>query len=533
MKGNSWRGGLLFGAVTIVPVIGLMLLGNRLAQLPFLPYDVFDWLARVLPGWLIVPSIGLMVRIITALNVGPTASTAKAAEHSLAILIFVPAGGAAGAVLEAITAKRPETSERLGTIGGIVLSAAAIAIEVSLGFPAISAVTGSLWIIIVLTVWGWLLGRLLQAWPAPAPAEPAPRLSRREFLAVVGGGAAATTLATVGLSSWLRRSPPPPAAALPPIDTSGTSGPAASPSDATLAARILPAPGTRPELTSNDDFYRIDIDSIPPQVDGASWRLELGGLVDHPMSLTLDQLRARPAVSQFVTMQCISNPVGGDLTGTSRWTGLRLKDLMAEAGLQPAATGIAIRSSDGFYETVSLTDAADDRTLLVYEMNGEPLPTGHGFPLRIYIPDRYGMKQPKWITHMEAVDQAQPGYWVERGWSQEARAQTVSVIDTVALDSQSGGPATVPVGGIAWAGARGISKVEVQVDEGPWASVELRVPPLSPLTWVQWRYDWPYQAGRHVFRVRAYDTNGAPQVADVSDTFPDGATGYHSMTVTA
>ncbi len=533
MKRNSWRSGALLGAVTIVPVVGLMLLGDRLAQLPFLPFDLFDWLARVLPGWLIVPSIGLMVRIITALNVGPTASSAKAAEHSLAILIFIVGGGLVGAVLAGVTGKRPETAARIGTIAGVVLSVVAIAVEASLGFSAAGAVTGSVWIIIVLALWGWVLGRSLQAWPAAAPVEPAPRLSRRQFLTVIGGGAAATTLAALGLSNWLRRSPPPPPAALPPIDTGGTSGPAASPPQPTLAARITPAPGTRPEVTANDDFYRIDIDSIPPQVDGASWRLELGGLLNHPMTLTLDQLRARPAVSQFVTMQCISNPVGGDLTGTSRWTGLRLKDLLAEAGLQAAATGIAIRSVDGFYETVSRADATDDRTLLVYEMNGEPLPSDHGFPLRIYIPDRYGMKQPKWITHMEAIDQAQLGYWVERGWSQEARAQTVSVIDTVALDSQSGNPATVPVGGIAWAGARGIGKVEVQVDDGPWAAVELRVPPLSLLTWVQWRYDWPYQAGRHIFRVRAYDANGEPQIAGVSDTFPNGATGYHSLTVAA
>ncbi len=533
MKRDSWLGGALIGALTALPVIGLMLLGDRLAQLPFLPFDLFDWLARVLPGWLIVPSIGLMVRVITVLHVGPTASSAKAAEHSLAILIFIVGGGLFGAILAGVTGQRPGTAARTGTIEGFILSAAAIAVEASLGFSAADAVNSSVWIVIVLTLWGWALGRLLQALPAPESAGPAPRLSRRQFLTVVGGGAAATTLGALGLSNWLRRSPPPPPAAPQPIDTSGTTGAAASPPQPTLAARITPAPGTRPEVTANPDFYRIDIDSIPPQVDGASWKLELGGLVDHPMSLTLDQLRSRPAFTQFVTMQCISNPVGGDLTGTSRWTGLRFKDLLADAGLQASAIGIAIRSVDGFYETVSRADAADDRTLLVYEMNGEPLPPDHGFPLRIYIPDRYGMKQPKWITHMEAVDQAQLGYWVERGWSQEARPETVSVIDAVALDAQSGTPATAPVGGIAWAGARGISRVEVQVDDGPWTAVELRVPPLSPLTWVEWRYDWPFQAGRHTFRVRAYDAKGEPQVAGVSDPFPSGATGYHSLTVSA
>jgi hypothetical protein len=170
----------------------------------------------------------------------------------------------------------------------------------------------------------------------------------------------------------------------------------------------------------------------------------------------------------------------------------------------------------------------DERTLLVYAMNGEPLAVEHGYPLRIYIPNRYGMKQPKWITRMEVLDHIGPGYWVDRGWSAQAIVQTTSVIDgatTKKVDPKSN---NVPFGGIAWAGARGISKVEVQLDDTPWAAARLRTPPLSPLTWVQWRYDWPAQTGEHVVRVRAYDGSGKMQTTELHTDYPDGATGIYS-----
>jgi hypothetical protein len=162
-------------------------------------------------------------------------------------------------------------------------------------------------------------------------------------------------------------------------------------------------------------------------------------------------------------------------------------------------------------------------------MNGETLPVEHGFPLRIYIPNRYGMKQPKWITRIEAIDREGSGYWVDRGWSEEARPQIVSVIDTVAKDKPT--EAKIPIGGIAWAGDRGIQKVELQVDDGEWVEAALRVPPLSPLTWVQWRYDWPASPGRHTFTVRATDGTGAEQIKQEQGVRPDGATGYHSVSL--
>jgi hypothetical protein len=188
-------------------------------------------------------------------------------------------------------------------------------------------------------------------------------------------------------------------------------------------------------------------------------------------------------------------------------------------------------SQDGFDEVVALsTVQADQRVILAYDWNGQPLPTSHGFPLRVYIPDLYGMKQPKWITDIVLVPDFIPGYWVTRGWDKQAVRRTTSVIDTVATSDlqKLGGKTYVPVGGIADAGARGISKVEVQVDGGPWERAELRQP-LSPLTWVIWRYEWPWKEGEHVFGVRAYDGQGVLQTTTTNPTYPSGATGIDTM----
>ncbi len=184
-------------------------------------------------------------------------------------------------------------------------------------------------------------------------------------------------------------------------------------------------------------------------------------------------------------------------------------------------------SQDGFAEVVDLaTIRSDARIVLAHTWNGRPLPTAHGFPLRVYVPGRHGMKQPKWITEVVLVPDSIPGYWVSRGWDSQAIMKTTSVIDVVATDAlvTRGGRTFVPVGGIAHAGDRGISKVEIQVDGGPWEPAELRAP-LSGLTWVIWRYEWPFKQGEHVFAVRAYDGSGQLQITQEHSTFPSGATG--------
>ncbi|MGH2626337.1 MAG: molybdopterin-dependent oxidoreductase, partial [Anaerolineales bacterium] len=391
------------------------------------------------------------------------------------------------------------------------------------GSATASVLLSGLWLAMLLVGWGWVLAWLIQRAGSALAAEPGSPISRRAFIRITAGGAGAISVGAWGLGRLLGQ----PDAATPAPVASTSAGTVDSPPEDVLAARIAPAPGTRAEITPNAQFYRIDINTRPPVVEEAPWRLEIGGLVEHPLSLTLDELRARPSVSQVITLQCISNPIAGDLTSTSLWTGVRLKDLLDEAGMLSAAEEAFIESADGFYESVEMADIRDERTLLVHSMNGVALPVEHGFPLRIYIPNRYGMKQPKWIERIELIDRQGPGYWVDRGWSAEARPQTVSAIDAVVREPSAG---VLPVGGIAYAGGRGISKVELQVDDGPWLEAVLRAPPLSPLTWVQWRYDWPYRAGRHSFRVRAYDAAGVLQVTDRRPPRPDGATGVHEVT---
>jgi DMSO/TMAO reductase YedYZ molybdopterin-dependent catalytic subunit len=261
-------------------------------------------------------------------------------------------------------------------------------------------------------------------------------------------------------------------------------------------------------------------------VDEATWRLRIFGKVARPVELTLADLRGRyPPLDQFVTLECISNPVGGDLIGTQRWTGVSLRRLLDEVEPLPGATHLRLRAADDYDEVVEIALArADERVMLAYAWDGLPLPREHGFPLRIYIPDRFGMKQPKWIVSIEAIDGAEPGYWVRRGWDEQAIMKATAVIDVVSSSMDVGPGATVPIGGIAFGGARGVSRVAVQVDGGEWRDAKLRAP-LSPTTWVQWRYDWPFQPGEHTFVVRCWDGHGAPQIAERGPIRPSGATG--------
>jgi DMSO/TMAO reductase YedYZ molybdopterin-dependent catalytic subunit len=298
---------------------------------------------------------------------------------------------------------------------------------------------------------------------------------------------------------------------------------------------VKPVPGTRPEYTAVADHYRVDIDLEPPQIDVASYGLRISGLVARPVTLTLQQIKsAFRSTDQFITLACISNPVGGPLIGTTLWSGPPFRDVLATAAPLPSARYVHMLATDGFDEVADLAMIQrDPRIVLAHSWNGRPLPAEHGFPLRVYLPDRYGMKQPKWITNVVLVAEATQGYWVKRGWDSVAQMRTTSVVDTVATDAlvMRGGHTYVPIGGIAHAGDRGISKVEVQVDQGPWQAADLRAP-LSGLTWVIWRYEWPFREGGHVFAVRAYDGRGVLQDARQQQPFPSGATGIESRSVT-
>jgi DMSO/TMAO reductase YedYZ molybdopterin-dependent catalytic subunit len=520
---SIWRGFWL-GAATSLVVTALSFAGQAIAGLPSIPYVVFEWTTRLLPGPLVNFAVERMVDLVTVLDVSSTATAAKAAEKGLAVGGFVMAGALYGALLAAFGRRMPRRLLVIALSGSVAFGVAVAAMLASLGVRASPWPAALVWIGALFIGWGAVLARAL----APGGASNVDRF-RRSWLAVLLGSTAAGAVGLV----WgrLRRRPTVQLAGGSEVRVvRGTSGPAASPPEEVLDSRFPPVAHTRPELTPNADFYRIDINLRAPEVDGHAWRLQVAGLVRTTLSLSLEDLRAAPAVTQAVTMSCISNRVGGDLIGTGLWTGVRLKEILRRAGAQASAGAVFIQAVDGFHESVVMSDAMDDRTLLVYAMNGVPLTAEHGFPLRIYLPGRYGMKQPKWIRRLELVERWRPGYWVERGWSREAMVQATSVIDTVATSMMLGQAKVLAVGGIAFAGARGISKVEVSVDDGPWSPAELRAPPLGSLTWVQWRYAWPYQPGKHRFRVRAFDGKGVLQSTEARSPHPDGATGIHEMT---
>jgi DMSO/TMAO reductase YedYZ molybdopterin-dependent catalytic subunit len=533
--------GLFVTSMVTAALIAIFFAGWKIAGLPFVPFDSFDWLTRVLPGRVLEFGIGIMVDAIRALHLGPTSETAKTVEHAIAITGLFVMGIVGGAILFSLLRTRPKVHPVfLGLVLGIVFAVPVMLISTHASETApVDPGLRAVWILVVFAAWGAILGRVGQRMigletansTVESATEPrAERIDRRHFLVKLGGSAAAITVvgALVGEFAETRRKESAMMAASEPLRCSATH-PLPN-----AAAAVKPAPGTRPEFTSLESHYRIDINAIPPKVDEQRWRLKITGLVEQPLSLTLEQLRGYEPMHQFVTLSCISNPVGGDLIGTTRWTGVSLQRLLPDLRLQPTATHLKIRSADEFFEVVAV-DAikVDERIMLTYAWDGVPLRREHGFPLRIYIPDVHGMKQPKWIESIEFTDHWEPGFWVVRGWNKVAQMHATSVIDTVAVDMTIIGAdkrKLVPIGGMAHAGDRGISKVEVQVDNGAREQALIRTP-LSQLTWVVWRYDWPFRPGKHTFTVRCYDGNGTLQIAAPSPPEPDGATGLSSRSV--
>jgi DMSO/TMAO reductase YedYZ molybdopterin-dependent catalytic subunit len=294
------------------------------------------------------------------------------------------------------------------------------------------------------------------------------------------------------------------------------------------------------------NFFRVDINLRSPRPDQvvdqarqqasaladqhqlnlpeADYVLGIYGLVEQPRIVSLEQILALDRVDQFATLECISNPIAGDLIDTTLFSGAQLAQILAMAGLKDQVEDVVFHCADGYSESLPLSSALDERTLLCYAMGGEALSEQHGFPFRLYTPDRFGMKNPKWIVAIEAVAEDYSGYWPERGWVEQAWVQTEAVIDSIEAE-QAG---TVNLAGIAFAGARGISAVEVRVDDSGWERAALNRP-LSPLTWVQWSHTFPgLDPGEHTCQARAVDGRGQLQPAAVAEPFPAGATGYHS-----
>lgn len=295
----------------------------------------------------------------------------------------------------------------------------------------------------------------------------------------------------------------------------------------------LDVPQLSPIVTPNGDFYRIDTALIVPRPDITTWRLRVTGMVERPFELTYDELVAMPLHEQYVTIACVSNEVGGGLVGNALWTGVRLKDLLERAGVDPAATQIVGRAVDGFTAGFPTAWAlANEReSLVAVAMNGEPLPPNHGFPARLIVPGLFGyVSATKWLSEIElTMLDAFDAYWVPLGWSKEAPILTQSRID-VPSDGARVEAGTIPIAGVAWAPDRGIAGVEVQIDESGWEPAELSSP-ISDATWVQFVHRWDASPGDHLVRVRAIDGDGEVQTDQRTPPPPDGARGHHTITV--
>ncbi|WFE51825.1 molybdopterin-dependent oxidoreductase [Micromonospora sp. WMMD1155] len=357
------------------------------------------------------------------------------------------------------------------------------------------------------------------------PAEVDPE-SRRRFL--TGSGVLLGTAVVAGLGGrWL----------------AGRRGVSAARDAIRLPAPVAAAPAVpagadlslaqlAPYVTPNLGFYRIDTALVVPQVDPDTWRLRIHGRVGTERTYTYADLLARPLVERYVTLACVSNEVGGDLIGNARWLGVPLRELLDEVDPDEDADQVVGRSVDGWTcgtPTAALRDGRD--ALLAVGMNGEPLPVEHGFPVRMVVPGLYGyVSACKWVTELELTRFADfDAYWVPRGWSAQGPIKTQSRIDAPRRRNRlTSGPITVA--GVAWAQHRGIRRVEVRVDDGPWQEATL-APTVSVDTWVQWSWSWDATPGEHRLQVRATDATGETQTERTQGVAPDGATGWHTVTV--
>ncbi len=360
--------------------------------------------------------------------------------------------------------------------------------------------------------------------PPATPDDPYLRESRRRFLKALGiaaGVAAVSGFAGRFLTSRQAVTAARNAVRLPaPVEPAPT-----------LPAGVQ-VPGASAYVSSNSTFYRIDTALYPPQVDPSTWQLTIHGMVRNPITITWEQLLQRPMIKRYITLTCVSNEVGGDLIGNALWLGTPFKALLDEADPLPGADQVIQRSVDGWTcgsPTATLRDGRD--ALLAVGMNGQPLPIAHGFPVRMVVPGLYGyVSACKWITEIELSRFSDfDAYWVPRGWSQQAPIKTESRIDTP-RDGAGRKAGPVVVAGVAWAQHRGVSKVEVQVDDGPWQVATLAAT-VSSDTWREWSYQWPATRGTHKLRVRATDATGVTQTSEEADPAPNGSSGWHTIQV--
>ena len=499
------RTGLLIGVLAMFLALDVAFLVS-LVGLPFTPFALGQAIIDVLPGWISIPLIELLH------------FWAKALLVIGVLALFLIAGGVAGVF--AISVRRSDAAV-LGVVAapwiiGVVLGQIFAADKIDLGTSVVDAAVGL------------AANALGLSYLAPAAlardAEAAP--SRRRVL--LGGAAVAAVAALGGLP--LSRAIPVAGSRLgnlPSMARHLVQAVTLAPADPEIDALA----GITPRITANEDHYTVDTTLVKPRVDIATWKLEITGAIEAPFSLTYDELLDLDAIEQVHTLECISNPTGGELIGTAVWTGVRMRDLLQRARPTAKAYDVVLTSVDGYVDSFPIAKAMEPETLLVYLMNGKTLPQDHGYPVRVLVPNIYGMKNVKWLREIEVASFDKLGYWQEGGWSDGAVENTGTRIDIPARTLKWDGGA-VTVAGIAFAGARGIGKVELSFDSGrTWQPAKLEAA-AGPLTWRRWSAQWtPPNVGTHTLQARSTDGRGDTETPVSRPPFPNGASGYHVFQV--
>ncbi len=481
-----------------------------MAGMPFVADSLGQAIIDVLPGWISIPLIDALhqwAKILLVVGV---------------IALFLIDGAATG-VLAASPRRRTAAVVSVGLLPWVAAFVLARLFSPLRIEPVTSLIDAAVGAAVFLAALAFILPSALDRSTDKGPASP----GRRRALLGTAAIAAAVAIVSLPLSR---------------IAAVGSGGLG----NITSAARRLrtradipaadPAidalPGITPRITANEEHYVVDTTLVKPRVLIDEWRLDIKGLVESPFSLTYDQLLDLEAVEQVHTLECISNYVGGDLISTALWTGVPLRDLLGRAQVKSGAYDVAFTSVDGYTDSIPIAKAMEDRTLVAYLMNGKTVPQDHGYPARMLVPNIYGMKNVKWIRTIEVVNYDFIGYWQQQGWSDAAPINTNARIDLPSRNIRWTGGA-VTVAGIAFAGARGISKVELSSDGAKSWGLAMLEAPVGPLSWRRWTYAWtPNGAGPARLIVRATDGTGNTETPVGRPPYPDGATGYDSLDLT-
>lgn len=493
---DLWLAGLLASAVSLS---ALWAVSSLVDGIPFPPVVLADAIVRATPG-------GLATFFIELLG-----------HWALRLL---SAGVVVGAIalggLTLVRARRADLAAAL--LGVIAVAASYVAPSTDrAAVPTLLAVSAS-------AVLYWWMARVTLR--ATIDAGPGADEGRRRILRIGMGSAVGLAVGGAALG-WVARKFGGPNTDVPLL---ALDEPATIPDRAEEFPDIA---GLSSEITSADDHYVVDINLFKPSVETKGWTLEVKGLVDRPATYDFESLqRSFERVEQYSVLCCISNEVGGPLIGHSAWGGVRLADVLDASGVSNGAVDVVFRAADGYSDSIPIEVAMRDDVLVAVSQNGEPLTQDHGFPCRIRVPAIYGMKNVKWLESIEVVPRDYLGYWMQRGWSDEAIVKTQSRIDVAGSDRSARRGEATWIAGIAWAGIRGISKVEVSTDEGDtWGEAMLREP-IAPASWTLWAYRWtPARSGDTTVVVRATDGEGNLQERTPTDPHPAGASGWHSVTV--